>query len=65
MSDPKQPAFPVTAGNQVYTTGMTLRDWFAGQVLEAKSYQGWPVDRIAKYAYEIADAMLKEREGNE
>lgn len=52
--------------------GMTLRDYFAGQVLA-----GWSQDQhhialdysevvtprtIAKAAYEIADAMLKARE---
>ena len=36
MSDVKiGPAFPVTAGNQVYATGMTLRDWIAGQCIAA------------------------------
>lgn len=25
------PAFPTTAGQVVYSHGMTLRDWFAGQ----------------------------------
>jgi hypothetical protein len=31
MSNDGGPAFPVTAGQQVYATGISLRDWFAGQ----------------------------------
>ncbi len=32
QDNPHQPAFPVTAGNQVYAIGMTLRDWFATEM---------------------------------
>ena len=57
--------------------GMTLRDWFAGQALalinsdDFKQPLGQAVgasseeaskNRIAKRAYEIADAMIKARE---
>ncbi len=49
-------------------SGMTLRDWFAGQWLT-----GWMANSkvvppgttlaiVAKSAYEVADAMLTERE---
>lgn len=49
-------------------SGMTLRDWFAGQVANGMAahsgtsgaYYG-PGD-IAARAYEVADAMLAERE---
>lgn len=38
-------AFPVTAGNMVFGTGMSLRDWFAGQapitVDDACAYLGF------------------------
>lgn len=68
MSD--KPAFPVTAGNQVFTTGMTLRDWFAGMALQSawealdKGYyeSDQPNSSIAAAAYQLADAMLAERE---
>jgi hypothetical protein len=45
--------------------GVTLRDWFAGQVIA--SVKSWhPTDRrgksSAQIAYEIADAMLAERD---
>ena len=47
------------------STGMTLRDYFA-----AKAMQGicarvhWSHSGTAETAYEIADAMLKARDGN-
>lgn len=43
--------------------GMTLRDWFAGQAL-ANVYtasENSP-DKVAEWAYQIADAMLAARE---
>lgn len=45
--------------------GMTLRDYFAGQVLTGfMSQHALRFDSIddANYCYKIADAMLKERE---
>lgn len=65
------PAFPVVYDHskadvrQVYG-GMTLRDYFAAKALLA----GWAAnkspayddDTRAKYAYALADAMLKARE---
>ncbi len=58
------PAFPVTAGNSVFAAGMTLRDYFAGQVIA--SVRGWhPADRhgasAAEIAYRIADEMIEAR----
>ena len=69
------PAFPVpdvfrpdgvhAAGGSL---GMTLRDWFAGQALVAawgaldKGYYEGGNHDIARCAYQIADAMLSERE---
>lgn len=45
--------------------GMTLRDWFAGQVLPALAAFGpkghAPQDLVAEAAYTYADAMLAER----
>ena len=45
--------------------GMTLRDWFAGQILCGTSF--WDIkendtEYIARRCYEIADAMIKERD---
>lgn len=55
------PAFPITIetryGPETYS-GMSLRDWFAGMALIHLASS-------AQKAYEIADAMLKERDKNE
>jgi hypothetical protein len=47
------------------TSGMTLRDYFAAKAMQAQIGR-WDLvtgneDRIAKSAYELADAMLKAR----
>lgn len=47
-----------------YFHGMSLRDYFAGQALNgllAQNYAGF-VDVTVEGAYELADAMLAERE---
>lgn len=63
-------AFPI-AGDQdlVRRDGMTLRDYFAGQamtgLLAAYSGQDTPLPAVrmaAAYSYDLADAMLTERE---
>lgn len=59
-------AFPVAAGpGQQFTQGMSLRDWFAGQAMQAQLTYGKCRDMtpegIAEYSYEFADAMLAER----
>jgi hypothetical protein len=64
------PAFPVPDtyhpnGQVEYgATGMTLRDYFAAQVLIGLSIQrkGLTDEHDARNAYSLADAMLKERE---
>lgn len=44
-------------------TGMSLRDWFAGRALSSvdERSRGTPQD-VAKECYQLADAMLAERE---
>ena len=57
------PAFPIEGGS-IYA-GMTLRDYFAGQAIAGKLLMpGTAYDETdcAKFAYEMADAMLKARE---
>jgi hypothetical protein len=66
------PAFPQLAelGDIAYTTnGMTLRDYFAAKAMQAFiARQGYDMDgetfddRISRWSYETADAMLKARE---
>ena len=46
------------------TSGMTLRDYFAGQALIALIKEA-PYDSIGGDAYYLADQMLKAREDNE
>jgi hypothetical protein len=57
------PAFPETEN---VINGMTLRDWFAGQALSGiiglRLYVTEEEEELAQHVYEIADAMLKERD---
>ena len=62
------PAFPVNGPNGDHP-GMSLRDWFAGQVLNGvvSAFDQRPDayfddQRAARLAYQTADAMLKARE---
>jgi hypothetical protein len=56
------PAYPNNDAHGCAYTGMTLRDWFAGQALAGSCPIGYPVKGIAKRAYEAADAMIAARE---
>ena len=54
-------AFP-----QLNSTGMTLRDWFAGQALTGNWEIMVEIDDpkpIARMAYAMADAMIEARKG--
>ncbi len=63
------PAFPPHRNPETHASGMTLRDWFAGQALQGlaaglnaqEEWHGWSSGEFAKEAFELADAMLKER----
>jgi hypothetical protein len=54
-------AFPIALNNGIIQQGMTLRDYFAGQVIQREFDLNLP-DYYAKKAYEVADEMIKERE---
>lgn len=60
-------AFPHGAMNDGWvmpSTGMTLRDWFAGQALVMKrgpTGTCMTLPEVAERAYQMADAMLAER----
>lgn len=78
MTDNSQGAFPsvftvkagdnlpdgsTAQGNHAFiNTGMSLRDWFAGQAL-ATAYANdiTSETKTAEYAYKVADAMLEAR----
>jgi hypothetical protein len=52
-----------TSGLFIEEQGMDLRDYFAAQALMACTTRyDWSNSMAVKEAYEIADAMLKERE---
>ncbi len=60
------PAFPATnLGHADSREGMTLRDWFAGQALNALAKGYRPGVGVALEAYAWADAMLSARSGEE
>jgi len=63
MSKAKQmSAFPVPGTYGAVDSGMTLRDWFAGQALAGSDISH--IDdstAAARHAYALADAMLAER----
>jgi hypothetical protein len=50
-------------GNNADHCGTTLRDYFAGKAIEALIVRGWGLEAASGKAYQIADAMLKAREG--
>lgn len=68
MSDDKTggPAFPPFHNPKDHDSGMTLRDWFAGQALmgiasiQAEGFSLCEGD-AAKWAYTYADAMIEAR----
>ncbi len=60
------PAFPIEMTATPYAPGMTLRDWFAGQIAcgdTANSEGGvWKNEAgRARFYYRLADAMLEAR----
>jgi hypothetical protein len=70
-----EPAFPATFdyqtdydGQKEWHYGMTLRDYFAAQVLPTVAYAsfyngtlGLDNEKVAKISYKLADAMLTAR----
>ena len=64
--DDSGPAFPAIRtydGEQVRYPGMSLLDWFAGQIISGLMANTGGVSRemLAAAAYRTADAMLAER----
>jgi len=56
------PAFPIQCHLSDHHHGLSLRDYFAGQVLAMLAQMDWEPERVALFAYEVADKMLAERE---
>ena len=65
VKDNGGPALPIGSGDMRDPTGMTLRDWFAWQalvgILACKYWEVIRIDDPASAAYNLADAMLDER----
>ena len=68
VHDDGGPAYPVVELDPVtgrpvdQYTGITIRDWFAGQFLSTYVADGIPkAEKIAMACYEMADAMIAER----
>lgn len=62
-SGPAYPAVITDSEGQVVnsTSGMTLRDYFAGQVIPHVTQDFESGEEFAKHVYMLANAMLKER----
>jgi len=65
------PAFPSEQGqsvdgtwNPTYSSGMSLRDYFAGQALAGicSDNEATDVEWIARWCWKVADVMMKSRE---
>jgi hypothetical protein len=64
MKDTGGPAFPAQHFDLAeHEHGMTLRDWFAGMAMQGmlSASENYQTIELAKYAFDVADAMLKER----
>lgn len=44
---------------------MSMRDWFAGQALATMDMDVYTPEKIARWAYRVADAMLAARSGGQ
>ena len=64
MKDTGGPAFPTPRYERgdMYSLGMTLRDYFAAKVMQGLLDAAMGKSEIAKVAYEMADAMLAARQ---
>ena len=52
-----------TSGQTTESEGMDLRDWFAGLAMQALlGYEESTVQNDVEFAYQYADAMMKQRE---
>lgn len=71
MTDTPTPPTPIIDGGPAFAaqgpdryaqqTGMSLRDWFAGQALTTMRLGEYDSRGLAEHAYSIADAMIAAR----
>ena len=69
IKDTGGPAFPAPAGvSHITEQGMTLRDYFAVKAMQAilsedpDYHQTYQYLDLADFSYQVADALLKERQ---
>jgi hypothetical protein len=63
MSKGDRPAFPSTPATTEWREGITIRDYFAAQAMQGLVSKYGSTDlNISRIAYQIADAMLEQRE---
>jgi hypothetical protein len=55
------PAFPAMNDNGYWVGGMTLRDYFAAKAMQSIARETADEVKAARWAYEMADAMLEAR----
>jgi len=64
-------AYPImfkhpTTGAIIENQGMELRDWFAGMAMQGMLSENsgvrYPTNELVEFAYQVADAMMKQRE---
>jgi hypothetical protein len=55
-------AFPLKHSEDKFNPGMTLRDYFAGQVITGLISSKISLIESARLSYELADALLIERQ---
>jgi hypothetical protein len=63
--DTSEPAFPRNGHpdkNDLPVDGMSLRDYFAAKAMQRIPFGEYETIKVAKIAYETADAMLEARE---
>ena len=62
------PAFPCVSESKPEDRGLSLRDYFAGQAIagmlasESEADRSYKPHQLADRAYDVADAMLAERQ---
>ncbi len=69
MTDKSPPAFPIPIGGGKHYQGMSLRDYYAGQVLAGlsahKDSDELTIMNAVRLCYKMADAMIAERNKND
>ena len=68
MKTRNQAAFPLKHSEDKFNPGMTLRDYFAGQIITGivSNHSMWEelpsIDSVTTYAYQIAQSLLIARQ---